>query len=144
MDSSVDFWSALLTETIDHPIPLDQSQVNLVAAVLQQAVWDCRPPAEQAAHDGRDDGITLGRLAAHWTGIAEREEHCDVINVNGERLYVVPLSLEGWYQVRAALSEHATRLSLKPSDNPESRENRRRARQALLLVDRIKEAIHER
>ncbi|MFD4396686.1 hypothetical protein [Kitasatospora sp. NPDC058478] len=133
-----------MAEAINHPIPLDQSQVNLVAAVLQQAVWDCRPPAERATHDGQDCGITLGRLAGHWTGIAEREEHCDVINVNGERLYVVSLSLEGWYQVRAALSEHAARLSLKLSDNPESRENRRRVRRALLLVDRIKEAIHGR
>ncbi|MFE2108884.1 hypothetical protein ACFXAF_23890 [Kitasatospora sp. NPDC059463] len=128
-----------MTEAIDHAVPLDQSQVNLVAAVLQQVLWDCRPLADQ---DGRDLGVTLGRLAAHWTGIAEREEHCDVINVNGERLYVVSLSLEGWYQVRAALSEYTTRLPLKPFGSPETRENRRRVRQALLLVDRIKEAVH--
>ncbi|WP_328955661.1 hypothetical protein [Kitasatospora purpeofusca] len=134
-----------MTEAIDHHIPLDQAQVNLVAAVLQQAAWDCRSPIEQVvpdSSDGPNRGITLGRLAARWTRIVEREEHCDVININGERLYVVPLSLEGWYQVRAALSEHAARLSLKLPDSPESRENRRRARQALLLVDRIKEAVH--
>lgn len=124
-------------------IPLDQVQVSLVAAVLHQAAEGCR--AVDAPMIPADDRsvVTLGRMATRWGAIAEREEHCDVVNVNGERLYSVPLTLEEWYQVRAALSEYAARLTRVMGNTPTAREDRRRAARALLLVDRITEVTHD-
>ncbi|WP_190120973.1 hypothetical protein [Streptomyces inusitatus] len=131
-----------MTETIDNFfIPLDQEQVSLVAAVLHRAAQDCRALDAPEIPAGDRSVVTLGRMAARWAAIAEREEHCDVVNVHGERLYNVSLSLEEWYQVRAALSEYAARLTRALRNPPSAREDRRRARQALLLVDRITEAI---
>ncbi|MFF1416119.1 hypothetical protein [Streptomyces sp. NPDC058280] len=129
-----------MTETIDHFfIPLDQVQVSLVAAVLHQAAEDCRAvDTPEILADDRTV-VTLGRMATRWAAIAEREEHCDVVNIHGERLYNVSLTLEGWYQVRAALSEYAARLTRTPGNPPTARENHRRATHALLLVDRITE-----
>ncbi|MFF5719879.1 hypothetical protein [Streptomyces buecherae] len=131
-----------MTETTnDFFIPLDQAQVSLVAAVLHRAAQDCR--AVDAPGIPADDRsvVTLGRMAARWAAIAEREEHCDVVNVHGERLYNVSLTLEEWYQVRAALSEYAARLTRTPGNPPSTHENRKQATRALLLVDRITEVI---
>ncbi|OKI00593.1 hypothetical protein A6A06_16590 [Streptomyces sp. CB02923] len=133
-----------MSDTITFPIPLDQAQVWLVAAVLQHAAEECHAVTPPEAPADQGAGITLGRLAAHWTDITEQELHCSVVNLHGERLYMVPLTLEGWYQVRAALSEHAAQLSRTPGGTPAIHENRRRARQALLLADRITEATSDR
>ncbi|MGW2598904.1 hypothetical protein [Streptomyces klenkii] len=123
-----------------HSIPLDQTQVILTASVLHQAALDCR--ATDAANVSEDNRsvVTLGRMAARWAAIAEREEHCDVINIHGERLYDVSLTSEEWYHVRAALSEHAARLRRTAGGSPTAQMDHQRARRALLLVDRITEA----
>ncbi|MET9828450.1 hypothetical protein ABZ078_03905 [Streptomyces sp. NPDC006385] len=133
-----------MSDIITFSIPLDQGEVGLVAAVLQRAADECRatPSPEPPSDQGSE--ITLGRLASHWAGIAEQELHCGIVNLHGERLYMVTLSPEGWYQVRAALSERAARLSLTPVDTPAGREDRKQARRALLLVDRITGASSDR
>ncbi|MFE2599604.1 MULTISPECIES: hypothetical protein [unclassified Streptomyces] len=129
-----------MTETTDQFfIPLDQVQVSLVAAVLHQAAEDCQAVDTPEIPADNRTVVTLGRMAARWAAIAEREEHCDVVNIHGERLYNVSLTLEEWYQVRAALSEHATRLTRTSGNSPTAHENHRRARRALLLADRITE-----
>ncbi|MEV0266934.1 hypothetical protein AB0I49_37125 [Streptomyces sp. NPDC050617] len=126
--------------TDDFFIALDQTQVSLVALVLHQAAEECRAVDTTPDIPAEDRSVvTLGRVATRWAGIAEREEYCDVVNVHGERLYNVSLSLEEWYQVRAALSEYAARLTLTRAHPPTVDDNRRRAREALLLVDRITE-----
>ncbi|MEW2163476.1 hypothetical protein AB0912_10805 [Streptomyces sp. NPDC007084] len=131
-----------MTETSNNFfIPLDQAQVSLVATVLHQAAQDCRAvDAPEIPEDNRSV-VTLGRVAARWAAIAERDEHCDVINVHGERLYNVSLTLEEWYQVRAALSEFAAQLTRAPGNPPSTHENRKQATRALRLVDRITEVI---
>ncbi|MBD0694729.1 hypothetical protein [Streptomyces sp. CBMA123] len=125
-------------------ISLDQDEVALVTVVLLQAVDGCRAVTSPEAAARRGSGVTIGQLAAQWTEIAERELHCSVVNMNGERLFTVPLTPEGWYQVRAALSESAAQLS-RPANGGEAtvRANRDRARRALLLADRIVEATSE-
>lgn len=122
-------------------IPLDQAQVSLVASVLNRAARDCRAVDVPGIPTNDRSVVTLGRMAARWAAISEREEHCDVVNVHGERLYSVSLTLEEWYQARAALSEYAARLTRTAGDAPSPQENRRHATRALLLVDRITEVI---
>ncbi|MER5631168.1 hypothetical protein [Streptomyces nitrosporeus] len=122
-------------------IPLDQAQVSLVTAVLHRAARDCRAVDVPGIPTDDRSAITLGRMVARWAAISEREEHCDVVNIHSERLYSVPLTLEGWYQVRAALSEYAARLTRAAGNPPPPRENHRQATRALLLVDRITEVI---
>jgi hypothetical protein len=121
-------------------MPLDQTQVSLVAGVLHHAAQDCRAADTPEAPENDGSVITLGGMARRWTAIAEREEYCDVINVHGERLYNVSLTLEGWYQVRAALSQYAARLTRFPPRTAAARDDRGRAQQALLLAHRITEA----
>ncbi|THA31758.1 hypothetical protein E6R18_15595 [Streptomyces sp. A1277] len=122
-------------------IPLDQAQVSLVTAVLHRAARDCRAVDVPGTSTDDRSVVTLGRMAARWAAISEREEHCEVVNVHGERLYSVPLTLEGWYQTRAALSEYAAHLTRAAGNPPSPRENRRQATRALLLVDRITEVV---
>lgn len=122
-------------------IPLDQAQVSLVTAVLHRAARECQAVDMPGIPTDDLSVFTLGRMAARWAAISEREEHCDVVNVHGERLYSVPLTMEGWYQVRAALSEYATRLTRAAGNPAFPREDHRQATRALLLVDRITESI---
>ncbi|WP_432004655.1 hypothetical protein [Streptomyces parvus] len=110
-------------DTFAISIDLDQSEVSLVVGVLQRAADECRAAAPSLAPTDQYDGITLGRLTAHWIDIAERELHCAVVKLHGERLFTVPLTSEGWYQVRAALSACVAQLcgELKgssPADAP--------------------------
>jgi hypothetical protein len=121
-------------------IPLDQTQVRLIAAVLQREAASCGAVHYPAHPGSAPSGVTLGRMAARWTGIAEREEDCAVVNVDGERLYDITDVPEGWYIVRAALSEHAARLSRTPQGSATSGEDRRQALRALRLVERIARA----
>ncbi|GHB01474.1 hypothetical protein ACIQRS_26740 [Streptomyces termitum] len=122
-------------------IPLDQAQVSLVAAVLHRAARDCRAVEAPGISANDRSVVTLGRMAARWAAISEREEHCDVVSLHGDRLYGVSLTPEEWYQVRAALSEYAARLTRAVGNPPSPHENRRQATRALLLVDRITEVI---
>ncbi|MGC5365369.1 hypothetical protein ACPXCE_27470 [Streptomyces sp. DT24] len=122
-------------------IPLDQAQVSLVTAVLHRTARDCRAVDVPGISTDDRSVVTLGGMAARWAAISEREEHCEVVNVHGERLYSVPLTLEGWYQARAALSEYAARLTRAGGNPPSPRANHRQATRALLLVDRITEVI---
>ncbi|NEC42929.1 hypothetical protein [Streptomyces sp. SID8016] len=131
-----------MTETINtFFIPLDQAQVSLVTAVLHRAARDCRAVGVPGISTDDRSVVTLGGMAARWAAISEREEYCEVVNVHGERLYSVPLTLEEWYQARAALSEYAARLTRTTGDASSQRENHRQATRALLLVDRITEVI---
>ncbi|MEU6060334.1 hypothetical protein [Streptomyces sp. NPDC047097] len=128
-----------MTDTANqYSVPLDQKQVSLTASVLHQAALGCRAAD---ASDGDRSAVTLGRMAARWADIAEREEHCDVLSVHGERLYNVSLTSEEWYHVRAALSECAAQFKRGAADSPAAQVDRQRARRALLLVNHIAEAI---
>ncbi|MEK9519617.1 hypothetical protein MIU24_09425 [Streptomyces venezuelae] len=126
-------------------IDLDQNEVSLVVGVLQHAADECRAAAPSPAATDQHDGITLGRLTARWTDIAEHELHCAVVKLHGERLFTVPLTSEGWYQVRAALSACVAQLSgeLKGS-SPVDAPARNRMRHALHLAHKIAEATNER
>ncbi|MGM9468466.1 hypothetical protein [Streptomyces murinus] len=131
-----------MTDTASqHSIPLDQNQVSLTASVMHQAAMDCS--ATDAVGVPSDDRsvVTLGRMAARWAAISEHEKHCDVVNIHGDRLYNISLTAEEWYHVRAALSEHAARLTRAGGHARTARADQHRARRALLLVDRITEAI---
>ncbi|MEV7289704.1 hypothetical protein AB0O01_35010 [Streptomyces sp. NPDC093252] len=127
--------------TRQHAIPLDQTQVSLTASVLHQAAVDCRATGATSRSRSDRSAGTLGHLAARWASIAEREQHCDVVNIHGERLYNVPLTTEEWYHVRAALAEFAARFIRVTGDSPAAHVDRLRARRALLLSDRITEAL---
>lgn len=128
----------LLTEMVNHAIPLDQSQMNLVTAVLHRAARDSHGTAEPEVRRVRGDEITLRRLAIRWSGIAEREGRSSVVDVDGVRLYMVGLPLEGWHQVRVALRGHAADLTRASQSVRGNGNNRERARRALLLADHIK------
>ncbi|WP_018547229.1 hypothetical protein [Streptomyces sp. LaPpAH-108] len=124
-----------------HSIPLDQTQVSLTASVMHQAALDCRATDTPDASMDDRSMVTFGRMAALWAAIAEREKHCDVVNIHGDRLYNISLTAEEWYHVRAALSEHAARKTRVAGHSPTARTDRHSARRALLLVDLITEAI---
>ncbi|MET8828477.1 hypothetical protein ABZX40_22755 [Streptomyces sp. NPDC004610] len=127
--------------TNQHWIALDQAQVSLTASVLHQAAVDYRATGT-ASHSQNDRSAgTLGQMAARWAAIAEREKHCDVVSIHGERLYNVPLTAEEWYHVRAALTEYAARFIRVVGDSPAAHVDRLRARRALILSDRITEAL---
>ncbi|MGA5038201.1 hypothetical protein ACPCA8_14215 [Streptomyces capoamus] len=132
----------ILTVSID----LDQDEVTLIVGVLQRAAEDCHAAASlEVSPASQRAGITLGRLTAHWTDIAEREQHCTVVKLRGERLFTVSLTSEGWYQVRAALSDCVAQLSgeldeATPVDHPDQE----RMYRALYLVHKIAEATNDR
>ncbi|MFF6907256.1 hypothetical protein ACFY9Q_15070 [Streptomyces sp. NPDC012389] len=134
-----------IDDTLTISIDLDQNEVSLVVGVLQRAADDCRAAAPSPAATDQHDGITLGRLTARWIDIAEHELHCAVVKLHGERLFTVPLTSEGWYQVRAALSACVAQLSGeldgKSSADAPAREQMRRA---LHLAHKIAEATNER
>ncbi|MDQ0759487.1 hypothetical protein QFZ32_007323 [Streptomyces canus] len=123
------------------PITLAEREIRLITDVLRHAAAECSAvttPSEpsDAALDG---GVTLGRLTVQWQGIVgEQMRH------EGTGLLSVSQNREAWYQVRAALSDHAAQASRDvelaglDADAPA----RRRAHDALLLADRIAEASH--
>ncbi|MFI9346235.1 hypothetical protein ACIG0D_33985 [Streptomyces sp. NPDC052773] len=125
-------------------ITLATDEVRLISAVLRQAVVECS--AATSPDTGLDEGVTLGRLAARWADlVAERSDHEDeALGLDGSRLLTVPQSREAWYQVRAALSDHAAQVSRDAHlvDFPAPDSARARAHDALLLADRIAEAAH--
>ncbi|MET7499646.1 hypothetical protein [Streptomyces microflavus] len=133
-----------MDETVDHAIPLDQSQVNLVTVVLHRAARHPHTAVTPEAAKGLEDNIPLSRLAAHWTGIVEQGESGEAVDIDGARLYMVKLSAPGWEQVRAVLSGHAAQLPRLPQAAPEGGSNLERARRALLLADHIKEVVSGR
>ncbi|MEV5339539.1 hypothetical protein AB0K93_13770 [Streptomyces sp. NPDC052676] len=116
----------------------------MISAVLRQAALECS--AATSPDTGLDEGVTLGRLAARWAGlVAEPSDHEDgAPGSHGGRLLTVPQSREAWYQVRAALSDHAAQVSRDAhlDDFPAPDSARARAHEALLLADRIAEAAH--
>ncbi|MER6621549.1 hypothetical protein [Streptomyces sp. NPDC000931] len=126
------------------PITLAGGEVFLITDVLQQAAAECS--ADTTPDAQLDDGITLGRLAVHWTGIVERQPDREAasLGLDGTHLVTVPQSREAWYQVRAALSDHAAQVSRSAElDELTEREAlREQAHNALLLADRIAEATH--
>ncbi|MFD5420740.1 hypothetical protein ACFWJT_22280 [Streptomyces sp. NPDC127069] len=130
-----------MDHTLTTSILLDQNEVTLIAGVLDQAAHECRAATPLDTGSGQNAGVTLGRLTARWTDIAERERHCSVVNLNGARLFTVPLSPESWYQVRAALSACVTELAVA-SDDPAAGGNR--MDRALRLARKIQEANHDR
>ncbi|MGY4999818.1 hypothetical protein [Streptomyces griseus] len=130
-----------MTETADHAIPLDQSQVNLVTAVLHRAARHSCSAVTPEVVRGPGKAIPPDRLAAHWAGTIEQGESCEVVDIGGARLYMVKLSVQGWDQVRAALGGHASHLVLPSRGGPEGGSNHERARRALLLAEHIKEVV---
>ncbi|MBP8536857.1 hypothetical protein [Streptomyces sp. MK37H] len=126
-------------------IDLDQNEVTLIVGVLQQAAERCRAIDPSNAATDQRTGITLGRLTAQWTDIAERELHCAVVKFRGERLFTVPLTSEGWYQVRAALSACVAQLSSELENSSQADDpDRNRMYRALHLVHKIAEAANDR
>lgn len=123
------------------PITLAEPEIRLIMQVLQHAAAECSAvtaPSE-LTDTALDGGVTLGRLAVHWTDHVGRQT-----DRQGTGLLSVSQNREAWYQVRAALSDHAAQVSrdseiqrLAPGDPA-----RRRASDALLLADRIAEASH--
>ena len=123
------------------PITLAEREIHLIAHVLQHAAAECSAATtpSEPADAALDGGVTLGRLAVHWTdhvGRQTRHQSTGLLSVSQNR--------EAWYQVRAALSDHAAQVSrdseiqgLAAGDPA-----RRRASDALLLADRIAEASH--
>ncbi len=134
-----------IDDTLTILIDLDQDEVTLVVGILQHAADECRAAAPSDVATDDDTGITLGRLTARWTDIAERELHCAVVNLHGERLFTVPLTAEGWYQVRAALSACVAQLSGALDDSVHAGDpDRERMYRALHLAHKIAEATNDR
>ncbi|QEV19333.1 hypothetical protein [Streptomyces alboniger] len=134
-----------LDDTLTISIDLDQDEVTLVVGILQRAADECRAAAPSDVTADQYTGITLGQLTARWTDIAERELHCAVVNLHGERLFTVPLTAEGWYQVRAALSACVAQLSGELDDSvPADTPVRERMYRALHLAHKIAEATNDR
>ncbi|MEU1408443.1 hypothetical protein ABZ471_40160 [Streptomyces sp. NPDC005728] len=134
-----------IDDTVTISIDLDQDEVTLVVGVLQNAAHACRAAAPSDARTDQYAGITLGRLTARWTDIAERELHCAVVKLHGERLFTVPLTAEAWYQVRAALSACVAQLSGHLDDSaPADAPDRERMYRALHLAHKIAEATNDR
>ncbi|PSJ29633.1 hypothetical protein B7P34_06110 [Streptosporangium nondiastaticum] len=134
-----------IDDTLTVSIDLAQDEVILIVGVLQQAAEGCRAVAPSEATTDEHTGVTLGRLTAHWTDIAERELHCVVVKLHGERLFTVTLSPESWYQVRAALSACVAQLSGELDDStPTGASNRKRMYNALHLAHKIAEAANDR
>ncbi|MEU9718086.1 hypothetical protein [Streptomyces sp. NPDC047976] len=130
-----------MDETRTTSINLDQDEVTLIAGLLDRAAHECRAAAPADTGAERNSGVTLGRLTARWAEIAERERHCGVVNINGARLFTVPLSAESWYQVRAALGACVAQLAVAPDDSPAGRS---RMSRALHLASKIEEATSVR
>ncbi|GHF28464.1 hypothetical protein [Streptomyces morookaense] len=134
-----------IDDTLTISIDLDQAEVTLVVGILQRAADECRATSPSDVTTDQDAGITLGQLTARWTDIAERELHCAVVNLHGERLFTVPLTSEGWYQVRAALSACVAQLSGELDDStPADAPDRKRMYRALHLAHKIAEATNDR
>ncbi|WEO96309.1 hypothetical protein A6P39_021005 [Streptomyces sp. FXJ1.172] len=126
------------------PITLAGDEVFLITNVLRQAAAEC---SADTTPDARlDDGVTLGRLAAHWAGIVERQpgREAACLDAGGTSLVTVPQNREAWYQVRAALSDHAAQVSRSAELDGLTQHEvlREQAHSALLLADRIAEATH--
>ncbi|MGW1324856.1 hypothetical protein ACWD64_20225 [Streptomyces antibioticus] len=134
-----------IDDTLTISIDLAQDEVTLVVGVLQRAADECRAAAPSDTTGDQQTGITLGRLTAHWTDIAEHELHCAVVKLHGERLFTVPLTAEGWYQVRAALSACVAQLSGELDDStPADAPDLERMYRALHLAHKIAETTNDR
>ncbi|WP_432097281.1 hypothetical protein [Streptomyces sp. bgisy100] len=126
-------------------IDLDQEEVTLVVGVLQQAAEECRAATPADTPTSQHTCVTLGRLTAHWTEIADHELHCAIVRLHGERLFAVPLTSESWYQVRAALSACVAQLSAELDDStPVGAPHQVRMYRALHLAHKIAEATNDR
>ncbi|MEU9163834.1 hypothetical protein AB0D29_26640 [Streptomyces sp. NPDC048424] len=128
-------------DTLTTSIALDQHEVTLIVGVLDRAAADCRAAAPPDTGSDQHTGVTLGRLTARWTEIAEHERHCDVVNLHGDRLFVVSLTAESWYQVRAALGACVAQLAVEREDNAADQD---RMARALVLADKIAGATNDR
>ncbi|MEV3969614.1 hypothetical protein AB0K68_15935 [Streptomyces sp. NPDC050698] len=124
----------------DVPITLAHGEIRLITGVLEQAADECSAvtaPAEQP--DAPLGGVTLGCLALHWSDVVGQR-----LRPDGTGLTSVTQNREAWYQVRAALSDHAAQVSrtLEIDGIVAVDRARQRAHDALLLADRIAEASH--
>lgn len=124
------------------PITLADDEIRLITDVLRNAVAECSAVTTPYEHPDTAlaGGITLGRLAVHWGGIVCGRP----IPADGPRLRSVSQNREAWYQVRAALSDHAAQASrdVELEGSAADARARQRAHDALLLADRIAEASH--
>lgn len=123
------------------PITLAEPEIRLITDVLRHAAAECSAvtTVPEPSDAVLDCGVTLGRLMVQWQGIVAGQ-----IRHEGTGLLSVSQNREAWYQVRAALSDHAAQASRAmelaglDADTPA----RQRAHDALLLADRIAEASH--
>ncbi|WP_406199021.1 hypothetical protein OH807_15870 [Kitasatospora sp. NBC_01560] len=124
-------------------VSLITGEVESISEVMGRAAEDCQaagPPA------GLCDAVTLGNLARRWAEIAEQDLHCTVVNVHGDRLYAVTLTMEAWGQTCAWVTSRAMDLMVRAHGGAAVQQDAdlQRGRDLLSLVTRIKEQIGAR
>jgi hypothetical protein len=128
--------------------PLHAADAQLILAVLSNASERVHAVPD-LSEELRLSGATLGRLTAMFDALlgpeAQQLPFGDVINLNGERLYDMRLTLEEWDLICAHLSKFSTELVLTAEDGTlEGEERIERANSALTLMNRISEGIRDR
>jgi hypothetical protein len=129
------------------PIELFADEARLISVVLTEATENSQV-VPNPSEDVRQSGATLGALAAKFEQVLGPEidplSFATVINLEGERLYGLRLTLEEWGLISAHLSYYGTQRLWAADESLAGREATRQAEEAFLLMHKIDGATRDR